>query len=633
MLKITLLFFLLTASVVHAKDKPWESYAKLPMVEQPQISPNGEMIATLYNTAEGPTISLAKFPSIEFNILASLKKDKDRVDFIRWSGNKYIIVSASYPEYVNGQYMRVSRLYSINVETNESKMLTTRRFSEYKWYRYQSFRLVSSLKNEPDFALVSTFDEKDKAYSVFKVELGDSSFDKIQRNKENIGSWYADPKGVLRLGIAIDKKNDKFIASIWYRAKKDEALKMIHTHILGEDSTFSIQGLNEDGTKAYVLSDRVLNRQALWSYDIESGEFEELVYSNDKYDINNAIVNSEGDFIGVGYYDDFYKSHYFSEVDGKQELMVANLFGDKQASIVSRSKDRTRILVNVISDSVSPTYYYFDLNTKKGGAWLSKFPYLARNKFVPVQNYSFKASDGAEISGYFTKPEGIKTPPLIVMPHGGPHSRDYKYFNRELQYLVSLGYAVLQVNFRGSEGFGSAFETDGYYQWGKRMQQDVYDAMDWATRTGLTSKNNACIYGASYGGYVALTAAWQEPERFKCIISISGISDLKGLVEDEERQDAYLGNIVDMTDSKAVDALSEVSAINMINRIKAPILLIHGTKDTRVDYRQSKYFYDKAKRNLDIKYVEIDDGTHFFDDPESLKVQYKEVTEFLKKHL
>ena len=633
MIRLVFLFFLLTAFTVNAKDKLWDSYAKLPIVEQPQISPNGEMVATVYNTDSGPTISVAKFPSIDFKVLASLKKAKDRVDFIRWSGNKHIIVSASYPDYVSGQYFRVSRLYAINVETSESKMLTTRRFAEYKWYRYQNFELVSSLKNEPDFALVSTYDEKDKAYSVFKVHLGESTFDKVQRNKQEIDSWYADSSGVVRLGVAVEKKDDKFINSIWYRANEGDELKKIHTHVLGEDNTFSIQALTKDGTKAYVLSDRELNRQALWLYDIPSGEFEKLVYSNEKYDINNALVNSEGDFIGVGYYDDYYRTHYFSAQDGQQESMVGNLFKNKKVTIVSRSKDHTRLIVNVVSDSSAPTYYYFDLKTKKGGVWLSKYPYLARKEFSTVQNYSFKASDGMEITGYFTKPKDVKSPPLIVMPHGGPHSRDYKYFNKEVQYLVGLGYGVLQVNFRGSEGFGSAFEVAGYYQWGKLMQQDVYDAMDWAIDNGLAKKDNACIYGSSYGGYVALTAAWQQPERFKCVISASGISDLKELVEDEERQDSYLGNIVDTTDSKAVDALSEVSAINMINRIKAPILLIHGTKDTRVNYQQSKDFYDKAKRELDIKYVEIDEGTHFFDDPESLEIKYKEVTKFLKKHL
>ncbi|EWH06507.1 peptidase S9 [Pseudoalteromonas lipolytica SCSIO 04301] len=621
------------ALAVNAKTSPWDEYATLPIVEQPSLSPNGELIATLYNTDSGPTISVTKFPEINFKVLARLKKDKDRVDFIRWSGNRYIIVSASYPEYVNGQFLRVSRLYSINVETSETKVLTSPRFTDERWYRYQSFNLVSSLKNETDYALISTYDKNDRGYVVYRVHLGSSKFDKIQSNKHEIDSWYADSQGVVRLGISVAEKDDTFMASIWYRANKESELSKIHSQIWGEDDTFSIEALSNDGTKAYVLSNRELGREALWLYDIESGEFEKLLFSDDKYDLDSGITNNEGEFIGVSYFDDYYQTHYFSEEDGKQEQMVANLFKGKQATISSRSRDHSKLLVSVSNDVVPPTYYYFDLNTQKGGVWLSKYPYLVRKSFASVQNYSFKASDGMEITGYFTKPNNVENPPLIVMPHGGPHSRDYKYFNKKLQYLVELGFSVLQINFRGSSGFGSAFETAGYFQWGKRMQQDVYEAMDWVIQQGLAKKDNACIFGASYGGYVALTAAFQQPDRFKCVISISGVSDLETFVTKTERQGKYLGNIVDVKDSASISALAEVSAIKKINHIKAPILLIHGNNDTRVNYHQSKDFYDKAKKHLDIKYVEIEDGTHYFDDQESQEKLFSEITPFLKKHL
>ncbi|MFU2511162.1 alpha/beta hydrolase family protein [Pseudoalteromonas sp. ASV78] len=633
MFRAILICFAFISTSTYAKENPWDAYAHLPIVEQPQISPNGEMIATVYNADDGPTVSITKFPSIELNILARMKKKRDRVDFIRWSGDKYVIVSTSYPEYSYGQFLRISRLYAFDVTTGEHKVLTTKRFSKSRFYKYQSFRLVSSLKHETDYALVSTYDENDSAYSVFRVNLGDSQFEKIQRNEEDISSWYADNKGVVRLGIAVEEKDDKFTASVWYRAKKEDELKKIHTHTWGEDSTFSIEALTTDGTKAYVMSDRELGREALWLYDIASGEFESLVYSHDSYDLSNTIRNSEGDLIGVGYYDDFYQTHYFSEEDAQQEQAVGKLFRDKQVTIASRNRDHNRLLAYVVSDSSIPVYYYFDLNTKKGGVWLAQYPYLASKEFTTVQSYNFKASDGMNISGYYTQPKEAKQPPLIVMPHGGPNARDYKYFNKELQYLVSLGYGVLQVNFRGSAGFGSQFETAGYYQWGKRMQQDVYDAMDWAIDSGLAKKGNACIYGSSYGGYVALTAAAQEPYRFKCIISVSGVSDLETFVEGENRQGSYLGNIVDMTDSNAVNALADVSAINMIDKIKAPVLLIHGDNDTRVDYRQSSAFYSKAKNHVDVKYVEIKDGTHFFDDLESQKILFSEVSTFLQKNL
>ncbi|WP_196492463.1 alpha/beta hydrolase family protein [Psychrosphaera haliotis] len=240
---------------------------------------------------------------------------------------------------------------------------------------------------------------------------------------------------------------------------------------------------------------------------------------------------------------------------------------------------------------------------------------------------------GKKLTGYLTIPNGVKQPPLIVYPHGGPHARDYKYFDPQLQYFVSMGYAVLQVNFRGSAGFGNDFETAGYFQWGKRMQQDVYDAMDWVIGTNRVSRDKACIVGGSYGGYVALTASFQQPERFDCVVSIAGLSDLKTMVMNGDNFGFYTGHIVDVTNEEAVEKLDEVSAINYIDKITAPILLIHGNKDTRVDYNQSESFYDEAKRKIDVKYVEIKNGTHFFDDNESQQTLYREMTVFLETHL
>lgn len=224
-------------------------------------------------------------------------------------------------------------------------------------------------------------------------------------------------------------------------------------------------------------------------------------------------------------------------------------------------------------------------------------------------------------------------PPLVVLPHGGPHSRDYRYFDPLVQLIAHEGYAVLQINFRGSSGFGTDFETSGYYQWGRRMQQDVMDGVDWLNKQNLVN-GDACIVGGSYGGYVALTAAVQTNQAFKCFVSIAGISDLEEMIDDEERADTYVANIVDPADSDAKKALADVSAINHLDKIKAPILLIHGTKDTRVNFQQSSDFYSKAKsKGLNVRYIELKNGTHFLDNPDNRKVAYGEISAFLNKYL
>jgi dipeptidyl aminopeptidase/acylaminoacyl peptidase len=633
MLKLlTILTILIGFNYAQANDK-WASFAQLPIVEQPKISPDGSKIALIYNTPDGPTVSVTKFGSVDFDILASLKLGRDRVDSLSWSGNKYIIVSASSPQWYNGEHYRVSRLYAFDVINKHSTPLTHRRFSQESWYEYITFRLVSLLENDEEHILVSTYDKYDEGYAVFKVDLSNGKHKKVQNNTHDIQSWSADIDGVIRLGDAYDKKDSVITRTIWYREKAESDLIKLHSKIVGKGETFNVIGLTKDGTKAYILTDRETRRESVWLYDIELGEYESMVLSHPKYDIAGGIQNSKGELIGAYYTDDYSRKLYFNPEDAALELSLAKLLKTEHVTVVSRSADKTRVLAAKESDNQPALFVHFDLAKKKGGAWVSEYPSISKMQFPQIENYSFSASDGQELTGYVTFPKNVKKPPLIVYPHGGPHSRDYKYFNPRIQYLVSLGYAVLQVNFRGSEGFGSEFETAGYFQWGKRMQQDVYEAMDWLTDTQRVSTDKACIMGDSYGGYVALTASFQQPDRFDCVISIAGLSDIKTMVLDEDTFGFYTGHIVDMEDEDAVDQLGEISAINYIDLIKAPILLIHGTKDTRVDSDQSEDFYNKAKRKIDVKYVEIKNGTHFFDNNESQQILYSEITSFLEAHL
>ncbi|WP_340679678.1 S9 family peptidase [Paraglaciecola sp.] len=633
MYKIIMLLLVFFSMCTYADESKWSAYAQLPIVEQPSVSPDGSKVALIYNTPEGPTVSLAQFGSLDFTILASLKLGRDRVDTVSWSGNKYIIVSASSPQWYRGEHFRVSRLYAFDVVNKVNIPLTQRKFTQQTGYEYMTFKIVSLLKNDEEHILVSTYDVKDNGYVVFKVNLANGKYNKIQNNEHDISSWSADVDGVVRLGDAYDKKDEKITRTLWYRDKEGSELKKLHTREIGKGETFNVLGITKEGGKAYILSDRETGRESLWLYDIIQGQFDSLVYTNPDYDVAGGIQNSEGELIGIRYSDDYSRKFYFNSKDSEQETSIANVLKGEHVTIVSRSVDKTKLIAVKESDNHPAMYFYFDLSKNKGGLWISEYPYLSKVSFPNVESYTFTASDGQQISGYVTFPTNIKNPPLIVYPHGGPHSRDYKYFNPQLQYMVSLGYAVLQVNFRGSEGFGSAFEAAGYFQWGKRMQQDVYDAMDWLIASNKVSSDKACVVGSSYGGYVALTATFQQPNRFDCAISIAGVSDLKELVLDNDNNGFYTGHIVNVADEAAVDELTEVSPINHIEQIKTPILLIHGTKDTRVSARQSEDFYSDAKRKHDVKYVEIKNGTHFFDDNQSQQIKYAEITKFLEKHL
>ncbi|MCJ8304127.1 S9 family peptidase [Shewanella sp.] len=640
-LLITLACALNLNTIAMAASIPIESFSSLPLLESPQISPDGKSMVSIYNTAKGPMVVQSQFPSNKLTALAQLKKAKDRVDFVRWSGNKHVIIGTSYPDNYRGSYSRVSRIYSIDTETKKTRELTHRRLRKDPWHKLQSYSLVSTLKNDHEHILVSTYDTRDKGYSLFKVDLTDGSFDKYQANTYEIDSWFADHDGTVRLGIGIKKQEGLFadkghFITIWYRKTADDKFKKLHHKQMGKGDTFAVLGLTEDATKAYVLSDRKTRRQSLWLFDIASGKFEKKIFGHEKYDLDGGINDSDGELIGVTWSDDFEQRYYFKDKDRQVLDTVKASLEDYQVFIASKSRDNTKVLAYAIQDNSPGKYFWFDLSANKGGIWFSQYPKLENQPLASVQAIEFLASDGKTIPGYLTMPVNLQPdtkPPLVVLPHGGPHSRDYRYFDPLVQLIAHEGYAVLQINFRGSSGFGTDFETSGYYQWGRRMQQDIMDGVDWLNKQNLVN-GDACIVGGSYGGYVALTAAIQTNQAFKCFVSIAGISDLEEMIDDEERADSYVANIVDPADSDAKKALADVSAINHLDKIKAPILLIHGTKDTRVNFQQSSDFYSKAKsKGLNVRYIELKDGTHFLDNPDNRKIAYGEISAFLNKYL
>ena len=233
--------------------------------------------------------------------------------------------------------------------------------------------------------------------------------------------------------------------------------------------------------------------------------------------------------------------------------------------------------------------------------------------------------------------EGEK-PPLIVFPHGGPHARDYRYFDPFVQFFANRGYAVVQVNFRGSSGFGTTFQTAGYRQWGLRMQEDIYDAVDWLAGEGLVNMERKCIVGFSYGGFVALTAGFQRPRDYRCVVSFAGVPDLHEMVRLDslvtEEKKAHAEMIGDISDADDKEMLRNVSAINHVRSIKASILLIHGVQDTRVHVDQSRDFARRARdEGVDIEYIEIEDGTHFIDEYSNRMTVFRALDAFLAEHL
>ena len=305
---------------------------------------------------------------------------------------------------------------------------------------------------------------------------------------------------------------------------------------------------------------------------------------------------------------------------------------------ISYSRDGSMALYSVRSPTNSGEYYLFNTASGKANFLFARDTWLDPSLLSATKTIMVKARDGLMLQGYLTLPIGraAKNLPLVMMPHGGPHGiRDDASYNPWVQVLANAGYAVLKLNFRGSGGYGRDFEIAGYGQWGRKMQDDLTDATNWAVAEGYADKDRLAIAGASYGGYAALMGAVREPALYKAIISYVGVSDLemmytRGDIEDSSFGENYLARVI----GKDSGVLKQNSPVNFAAKFQAPVLIITGGQDKRVPVAHGKSMRDALEAaDKSVEYFEVSDEMHGFYKEKNVAESYRRMLAFLDKAL
>lgn len=400
-------------------------------------------------------------------------------------------------------------------------------------------------------------------------------------------SYMADNRGEVRFAYAWDNKGIQRVSLLnegKWTPLNDESQSGVETSPLGT---------SRDGTRGYVQTERKQGPDVIEEIVFATGE-RRVVMSDARLDPEFIVWSADGaQPIGAAYGPGVPRARFWNADDPDARLLkqLEEAFPNDAVAFGSGSRNGQQVVINVWGDRDPGSYYLLDRATRKTSLLLRMKPWLDPDSLAPATPVAFKSRDGFDLTGYLTLPLNVAgTPPLVVLPHGGPFFvRDQWSYDEEVQLLAAHGYAVLRVNFRGSAGFGRQFVESGFRQWGRKMQDDVTDATRWAIAQGKIDPRRICIWGSSYGGYAALMGAIQAPDLYKCTIATAGLTDLNvhwkwGDTHRSKWGRTYLEEAM----GKDPKELYELSPVKHAAAIKADVMLVHGIRDPRVSYEHAK---------------------------------------------
>lgn len=483
---------------------------------------------------------------------------------------------------------------------------------------------------------VSDFSDNRKGSytTIEKLDVDNGHTVKVGTSPARNARMIADHHGVVRAAFA---ENDFGRQILWTRADDNAGWTTLNDpQISGQ--TITPVGFNRDGSKLYVRASQAHGPDAIELMNPADGALT-MVFQGKFADPGELLPTADHqDYYAVVDRDGVPSLHYIlpDSTEAQVTKALAANFPGEFVRFTSFTQDGKRAVALVSSDRNPGDYYLFDLATHNAKLLFSAEPWINPDRMRPMRPVALAARDGVELHGFLTTPAGNKPHPLIVLPHGGPHGiADEWGFDREVQLFATHGFAVLQVNFRGSGGYGLAFQKLGYRQWGLTMQDDLTDATRWAIREGYASAGHVCIYGGSYGGYAALEGAVREPDLYRCAIGYAGVYDLRVQLDKSDTQTIDFGtSYLDAVLGRDRAKLLAQSPLSGVGRIKANLLLIHGKADPRVPFKNFSEFtsaLDKAGVHY-ASLVEPDEGHGFFT-PAHRYAAYAMMLQFLDRNL
>lgn len=596
------------------------AFGQLPFMQSPDLSPDGRWVAMqlVHNGETHMAVLDVVTPNAKPTIIASAGEYREVGDRTvagwQWVGNDNLVVTLASREDAFGQRVDLTRLFAYNLKTKKTIPLA--------WEG--ALGSASRVLHTDHDAGVFLLERQTNRYGterwfrpeVVRVNVSTGKFETVVRPNPVVNSWYADGNGVVRAGTGYDRDTGR--VQVIYRSSPDGAFDTIYNKA---DKDFSgstiIPRIFLDEPDAAIVTTNVDGFQKVYKANLKTMNLGKPLFEVPGYDVGELVANEKGNkLIGVSATETGERYHWMDPDWRTVQQFLDETFGKGAAQVVSRDRADKRLIIQVGGPNQAGAYHLYDTATGDFARLGWRHAQLRDQKLNSVSTIRYRASDGETVPAVLTMPRHRKGKnlPLVILTHGGPFGvRDSERFDSWAQAVAELGYVVIQPNYRGSGGYGTAWlkkgRSDGF---GLRMQDDLNDAITHLAAEGIVDPKRVCMMGWSYGGYASARAAQRDPDKYRCTIAGAGVYDLVLM----KRYDvSYLGNFGSNYLAKGAADLNSVSPAQNTSGRWSPIMIVHGERDQRVPVEQARTLVSRLrasgkKLGVDYEYVEQSKNTH-----------------------
>lgn len=609
-------------TVMSAKQIPLEDFFRNPEKSGYQISPEGKYYSYMAPYKNRMNIFVVEIGKDEPLMLTS-DTARDIAGYF-WANENRIL----YLKDTGGD--ENFKLLAVNADGSNPKALT-----DFEGVRTL---IIDDLKDIPNEVIIGLNKRDPTVFDPYRLDVETGELTMLAENPGTIQGWMTDHDGKLRLAIAIE---DGVNNSILYRDTENEEFRNILTTNFKE--SVSPAFFSFDNKLLYAISNLGRDKTAVVIFDPNTRKETEMLYENEDYDISNLSYSRKRKVITTASYTSWKRERHFFDKESKDLFArLSRDLGNYEFGISSATRNEDKFIIRTWSDRSLGAYYLYDKQSDELSKITDVSPWIDENEMAPMLPIQYTSRDGLTIHGYLTLPKGYtmdnaKNLPVVMNPHGGPWARDSWGFNPEIQFMANRGFAVLQVNFRGSTGYGRNFWEISFKQWGQTMQDDVSDGVKWLIDKGIADKNRIAIYGGSYGGYATLAGLAFTPELYAAGIDYVGVSNLFTFLNTiPPYWKPMLDMLYEMVGDPVKDSamLKKASPVFHADKMTAPLFIAQGANDPRVNIDESDQMVAALKeKGVEVEYMVKDNEGHGFHNEENRFDFYRAMEKFLNQHL